>query len=112
MNLLLSMHLENSGQSCGILGCLQEWFPQHLSHFENALREISAHKSADAIGQAIKLLPADGSWFYDSADKETQRRFEELDKIFSDYPDGSMPQLYREYAVKWKEAVISGISNS
>ena len=31
LNLFLCMHLENSGQSCSILSCLQEWFPQHLN---------------------------------------------------------------------------------
>lgn len=98
LHLFLSMHLENSGQSCGILSCLQKWFPQHLDKFVNALREIGAPKSADAIEKAIELLPKDGSWFYDSADDEAEKLLSKLDSEFSNYPDGSMPELYRKYA--------------
>lgn len=106
LNLFLCMHLENSGQSCGILGCLQEWFPQHLDKFVPALRDINAQQCADAIEKAIKLLPEDGSWFFKSADEQSKQELEEYDRIFSNYPDGNMPNIYRKYAERYKDEVI------
>jgi len=107
MNLFLSMHLENSGQSCGMLACLQEWFPQHLNKFVPALKEIKALKSALAVEKAINLLPEDGSWFFESANDSTKFLMREYDCYFSDYPDGSMPDLYRAYAEEHKEAILN-----
>lgn len=109
MNLLLCMHLENSAQSCGVLSCLQEWFPQHLDKFVNALREIKAPVSANTIEKAIKLLPDDGSWFFKSADENKQELMSKLDSQFSDYPDGNMPNLYREYAETYKNKVVTWV---
>jgi len=98
LNLLLCMHLENAGQSSSILSCLQEWFPEHLDKFVSALSEINAPKCAYAIDKAIKLLPEDGSWFFEKADEESQELMSKYDSLFSDYPDGNMPTLYRKYA--------------
>ena len=107
MNLFLSMHLENSGQSCGILGCLQEWFPQYINKFVFALREIKAPRSAEAIEKAINLLPRDGSLFFDSSNKTEDELMSKFDKEFSNYPDGNMPSLYRNYAEKHKEKILN-----
>lgn len=106
MNLFLCMHLENSGQSCGILGCLQEWFPQYLNRFVGALREIEAIKSAEAIEKAISLLPEDGSWFFNTSNEAQEELMTKYDKEFSDYPDGNMPVLYRKYAEAHKAKII------
>lgn len=106
MNLFLCMHLENSGQSCGILGCLQEWFPHYNDKFVKALREIKAPKSADAIEEAIRLLPKDGSWFFDSSNSFSEEQMSKLDRDFSDYPDGNMNDLYRKYAQDYKAEII------
>jgi len=97
-NLFLCMHLENAGQADHILSFLQEWFPKYSDEVVTALNEIGAIKSAAIIKQAVGLLPKDGSWFYDSADEKTQKRMDELDSQFSDYPDGFMRDLYRKYA--------------
>lgn len=107
MNLFLSMHLENSGQSCGILGCLQEWFPQYIDKFTNALFEINAPKSAETIQKAINLLPEDGSWFFDSSNEAEEELMSKYDKEFSDYPDGNMPNLYRKYAESNKTEILN-----
>ena len=104
------MNLENSGQSCGILSCLQEWFPEHQDKFVNALREIDAPKSADSIEKAISLLPKDGSWFFKKSNKETEILMSEYDKMFSDYPDGSMPNLYRKYAERNRIHIEQGFT--
>lgn len=106
LNLFLSMHLENSGQSCSILSCLQEWYPQYLDKFVVALRDINAPKCADAIEKVIELLPEDGSWFYKTADEKTRQLLQDYDKQFSDYPDGNMPLLYRTYAEKNKKEIV------
>lgn len=106
MNLFLCMHLENSGQSCGILSCLQEWFPEHLDKFVSALREINAPKCAEAIEKTINLLPTDGSWFFDSSSEATEKLASKYDSEFSNSPDGSMPYLYRKYAKENKTDVI------
>ncbi len=82
------------------MSCLQEWLPEHLDKFVNALREIDAPKSAGAIEKAIQLLPKDGSWFFDSADDISEKLMSKLDSEFSSYPDGSMPKLYRKYAIR------------
>lgn len=105
MNLYLCMNLENSGQSCGILSCLQEWFPQHLDKFVGALKDINAPKSAEAINKAIDLLPEGGSWFFKQANEKQQELMTQYDGHFSDYPDGSMPNLYREYAEQHRESI-------
>lgn len=106
MNLYLSMNLENSGQSCGILSCLQEWFPEHLNKFVNALKDINAPKSANAIEKAISLLPKNGSWFFKTSNEETEKLMTKYDREFSDYPDGYMPDLYRKYAELNKNEII------
>jgi len=107
MNLFLSMHLENAGQSCSILGCLQEWFPQYLNKYVDALKDINAPNSALTIDKAIKLLPEDGSWFYDKADEKQVESMDQLDEHFSDYPDGNMPKLYRAYANRYKNEIVT-----
>ena len=109
MNLFLSMHLENSGQSSSILSFFYEWFPQYTNRVVTALDEIGARKSARLIEKAIALLPKEGSWFYDVADEKTQAKLEDLNSQFSDYPDGAMPDIYRKYAEDWKNEIISGI---
>lgn len=106
LNLYLSMNLENSGQSCGILSCLQEWFPEHQDKFVNALKNIGAPKSADAIEKAISLLPENGIWFFKTSNEKTETLMSNYDREFSDYPDGCMPDLYRTYAELNKSEII------
>ena len=106
LNLFLCMHLENSGQSCSILSCLQEWFPQHLNKFVNSLREINAFKCADIIEKAINILPKDGSWFFESSDQNSEEMMAKFDSEFSDYPDGNMNDLYRKYAETYKAKIL------
>jgi len=106
INLFLSMHLENAGQSCSILSCLQEWYPQHLDKFVPALISLNARNCADVIEKAIKLLPQDRSWFFNNSTEESQRLMSKFDKKFSDYPDGNMPILYRKYAELNKNNII------
>jgi len=65
--LFLSMHIENSGQSCSILGHLQEWFPEYQQQTVEALRYIGATKSSNLIQRAVVLLPKDNSRFFDQA---------------------------------------------
>lgn len=105
LNLFLCMHLENSGQSGHILTFFQEWFPEHTDKIVNALKEIGAYKSSEIIQQAINLLPKDGSCFFDSAKESSEILMDKLDHEFSNYPDGSMNDLYRSYAEKHKESI-------
>ena len=112
LNLFLCMHLENSGQSCSILSCLQEWFPQHLNKFVPALEAINATNSANAINKAISLLPKDGSWFFKTSNEETENLLSKYDSLFSDYPDGSMPDLYRRYAEQNRAKIEERIKNN
>ena len=105
-NLFLAIHLENSGQSCGVLGCLQEWFPQYLNKFVPALIDIDAVQSARAIRKVVSLLPEDGSWFFKSSSEESEELLAIYDKEFSDYPDGNMSNLYRSYATKYKSEIV------
>lgn len=74
-----------------------------------ALNEIGAVKSAEFIARAIELLPSDGSWFFDSSDEHTEELMRQCDSGFSDYPDGFMSHLYRQYAEKHKEEVCAEI---
>lgn len=106
LNLFLCMHLENSGQSSSILSCLQEWFPEHLEKFVNALKKIYAFKCADIIENAINILPEDGSWFFGSSDQYSEELMSKFDSEFSDYPDGNMNDLYRKYAEEHKVEII------
>ncbi len=96
--LFLCMHLENAGQADSILSFLQEWFPEYASDVVDALNEVGAIQSAEIIKQAVELLPKNGIWFFDHADKNSQVIMHKLDSEFSNYPDGSMPDLYRKYA--------------
>jgi hypothetical protein len=98
LNLFLCMHLENAGQADHILSFLQEWFPQHSLDVVKALNEIGAMKSAQLIKQAVDLLPNDGSWFFETADEDSQLLMAKIDKEFSSYPDGMLRDLYRRYA--------------
>ena len=92
--------MENAGQADSILSFLQEMFPEHTSQIIISLNEIGAVRSAEIIKQAIKLLPIDNSWFYDNSDEISENLMSRLDSEFSDYPDGSMTSLYRQYAEK------------
>jgi hypothetical protein len=98
LNLFLCMHLENAGQADHILSFLQEWFPQHSKDVVNALKDIGAIKSAELIKQAVELLPKDGSWFFKTADENSQTLMAKIDNEFSSYPDGMLQDLYRKYA--------------
>lgn len=69
------------------------------------MKEIGATKSSEIIKQAIGLLPKDGSWFYDSSNQNSEELMAKLDKEFSDYPDGSMRDLYRKYAEKYRNEI-------
>jgi hypothetical protein len=94
------MHLENAGQADSILTFLQEWFPEQNEKVIKALNEIGATKSSEIIKKAVELLPENGSWFFESSNEESERIMSELDSEFSNYPDGSMRNLYRKYAEK------------
>lgn len=95
LNLFLCMHLENAGQADHILSFLQEWYPNHSTTVVKSLHKIGAIKSSKIIEQAINLLPADGSWFYDKADEDAQDLMDKLGSQFLDYPDGFIRDLYR-----------------
>jgi hypothetical protein len=100
LNLFLCMHLENAGQADSILTFLQEWFPEQNEKVIKSLNEIGATKSSEIIKKAVELLPENGSWFFESSNEESERIMSELDSEFSNYPDGSMRNLYRKYAEK------------
>ncbi|CAL2083043.1 conserved hypothetical protein [Tenacibaculum dicentrarchi] len=100
LNLFLCMNLENAGQADSILTFLQEWFPEQNEKVIKSLNEIGATKSSEIIKKAVELLPENGSWFFESSNEESERIMSELDSKFSNYPDGSMKNLYRKYAEK------------
>ncbi|MDO6743677.1 hypothetical protein Q4553_03770 [Tenacibaculum soleae] len=100
LNLFLCMHLENAGQADSILTFLQEWFPEQNEKVIKALNEIGATKSSEIIKKAVELLPENGNWFFENSNEESERIMNELDSDFSNYPDGSMRNLYRKYAEK------------
>ncbi|MGV3611498.1 MAG: DMP19 family protein [Fluviicola sp.] len=77
---------------------MQEWFPQYATRVIDSLKEIGAPKSSEIIRQAVEILPKDGSWFFETADENKQELMAKLDQDFSNYPDGKMRDLYREYA--------------
>ena len=106
LNLFLSMHMENAGQADTILTFLQEWFPQYNEQIIISLREIGAFKSSSIIKQAVELLPKDGSWFFKSSNESSEKVMMELDKNFSNYPDGPMSILYYKYANKHRNEVV------
>ena len=68
-----------------------------------ALKRMGAVKSAKCIEQATALLPTDNQWFYEVADENSQALLEHIDRKFSGYPDGFMPDLYRAYAERHRE---------
>lgn len=96
--LFLCIQLENAGQADSILSFLQEDFPEYAGEAVKALNEIGATKSAEIIKQAVRLLPENGSWFFDNADEDSQNLMIKFDTEFSGYPDGLMCDLYRKYA--------------
>ncbi|GAL64360.1 DMP19 family protein [Algibacter lectus] len=100
LNLFLCMNLENAGQADSVLTFLQEWFPEQNEKVIKSLNEIGASKSSEIIKKAIELLPENGTWFFESSNEESERIMSELDSEFSNYPDGSMRNLYRKYAKK------------
>ena len=106
--LFLCIHLENAGQADSILGFLQEDYPDYTEEAVNALNEIGANKSAEIIKHAIELLPKDGTWFYETADKNSEELMNKLDSDFSNYPDGRMRDLYRKYAEKYRYDLFVG----
>ncbi len=97
-NLFLCYQLENASQADSILSFLQEYFPEYKGEVVKALHEVGAEKSAKLIQKAIKLLPEDGSWFYDTANPYSQNKMNKIDNEFSSYPDGKMCIKYRKYA--------------
>ncbi|MEC7770398.1 MAG: hypothetical protein VX798_04400 [Bacteroidota bacterium] len=105
LNLFLCMHMENAGQADSILSFLQEWFPEYQNRVVKSLKEIGAKKSSEIIEQAVSLLPKDGTWFYHSSNQESENLMSKLDHDFSDYPDGSMRDLYRKYAEKYRKEI-------
>ena len=106
LNLLMCMNLENAGQSDSILSFLQEWHPHYVDRIVKSLKEIGAFKSSEIIADAIKLLPEDGSWFFDKSSEEDELLMENLDREFSDYPDGFMRNLYKTYSTIHKTKII------
>jgi len=106
LNLFLCMHLENAGQADSILSFLQEWFPEQKKQIIKSLNEIGAIKSAKIIKQAIELLPENNRWFFENSDEYSEKLMEKLDSEFSNYPDGSMRDLYRKYAEEHKSELL------
>ena len=106
-NLFLCMQLENFSQADGILGFLQEEFVGYEQEVVKALYAIGAKRSAEIIEEAIKLLPEDGESFFKVASEEKEARMCKLESELSNYPDGRMSALYRQYAEKYKEEVFS-----
>jgi len=104
--LYLCMHIENAGQADTVLSFLQEEFSTYSNEVIKALYEIGAIKSAKIIEQIVEMLSKNEGWFYDTADKESEKQFNKLDTEFSSYPDGNMPKLYRAYAEKHKADII------
>ncbi|MEE9437623.1 MAG: hypothetical protein V3V14_01405 [Saprospiraceae bacterium] len=51
-------------------------------------------------------MPKDGSWFFDSSNKSNEELMDKCDSGFSDYPDGSMNDLYRIYAEEHKAKIF------
>ncbi|MCX2745319.1 hypothetical protein OO013_15685 [Mangrovivirga sp. M17] len=98
LNLFLTMHLEDAGQADSILSFLQEEFPGYKERVIESLNEIGAIQSSKIIKQAVSLLPKDGSWFYENSDEDAEKLMDQLDIEFSNYPDGSLKDLYRKYA--------------
>ena len=98
--LYLCMLIENSGQADHILGFLQEDYSNYAKEVVLSLKEIGAIKSSEIINKAIQLLPEDESWFFDSADENSIKLMNKYDSEFSNYPDGSMRELYRTFAEK------------
>jgi len=94
--------LGNAGQTDSILSFLQEWFPEQKVQIIKSLNEIGAIKSAKIIEQAIELLPENNSCFFESSNKYSEKLMDKLDSEFSNYPDGSMRDLYRNYAEKYR----------
>lgn len=109
LNLFLAIHLENVGQSDSILTVLQEWFPQHASTVVNALTEIGAIKSAELIRQAVEILPEDGSWFFEKSSESDENLMSNLDRDFSNYPDGDITILYRRYAEENRTKILTSL---
>ena len=108
--LFLCMHIENAGQADHILSFLQEEFPNYADETVKALYEIGAEKSAEIIKKAIELLPKNGTWFFKIADENSQNLMGKLDREFSNYPDGSMRDLYRKYAEKHRSDLCVGLN--
>ncbi|MBX7227075.1 MAG: hypothetical protein K1X55_13660 [Chitinophagales bacterium] len=106
LNLFLAMHLENAGQADSILSFLQEWFPQYSDRVISSLKEIGAIKSSEIIMKAVEILPKDGSWFFISANEEEQNLMGKYDSEFSNYPDGNIRDLYRQYADKNRNEIL------
>lgn len=107
LNLFLCMHLENAGQADHILSFLQEWFPHYQKRIVDSLKRIGAVKSSEIIERAIKLLPDDGTWFFNSSNDEDEKLMSELDTKFSGYPDGAMCNLIRSYAEENKAELFN-----
>ncbi|SOU86787.1 DMP19 family protein [Tenacibaculum dicentrarchi] len=105
LNLFLCMHIENAGQADSILSFLQEWFPEQKEQIIKSLNEIGATKSSGIIKQAVELIPKDNSWFFESSDENSEKKMAKLDRDFSNYPDGSMTNLYRKYAEKHRNEI-------
>ena len=105
LNLFLCMNLENAGQADSILTFLQEWFPEQNEQIIISLNEIGAIKSSEIIKKAVELLPENGSWFFESSTENSEKLMSKLDCDFSSYPDGSIRDLYRKYAEKYKSEI-------
>lgn len=73
---------------------------------QKSLNEIGAIKSAKIIKQAIELLPENNRWFFENSDEYSEKLMEKLDSEFSNYPDGSMRDLYRKYAEEHKSELL------
>ena len=86
--------------SLSILTFLQEWFPEQKEKVIKSLNKIGASKSSEIIKKTIELLPENGTCFFESSNEESERIMNELDSEFSNYPDGTMRNLYRKYGEK------------
>ncbi len=110
--LFLCMVLEDHCQADGILSLTEEENLFFLMpEMKGALTEISAVKTAQALQEFIDYMPQqtfenhiipEWDWFMDEKNSEV---IESIDSKISNYPDGLLRVLYREYVLTVPGAV-------
>lgn len=112
--LFLCMVLEDHCQADGVLSLTEEneiFFL--LPEIHQALLDIQAPKTAAMLQKFIDFMPTgtfkngiipEWDWFMDDANAPV---FKDIDSVISDYPDGLMRGLYRDFILSDKERAIS-----